>query len=328
MSKPLHSQPDFRFREVFPWLRALERLRMRQLMRSSIWVALTFVGVLVSLVLVAKGCEVLGLLDLTGFTFDGILWGGILLALVGVVATAFLARDIAIWALQSISVEQWLAEQEGAVQGSLPFILDKVLEKAGWHWKKPLFYIYPGSEINTIGLSVGRRRSIVLLSSGLVERGDQEQIEAALTFTVKRLISGDLTALLVMFGMIVPMTLFPARMMALLLGTSLRSSEEETPSDAVETFMVILLEAFFVLFGALAMRQFSRSSAGRIDSEMMLSPLNNAYVKLLESEILTRRDRHRERFTAPFCAFDRVPTPFTLFRYVRSSQSRLHKFMR
>ena len=124
------------------------------------------------------------------------------------------------------------------------------------------------------------------------------------------------------------MTLFPARMMALLLGTSLRSSEEETPSDAVETFMVILFEAFFVLFGALAMRQFSRLSAVRIDSELMHSPLHDAYVKLLESETSSRKERHRERFTAPFCAFDRVPKAFTIFRYVPSSQSRLHNLMR
>jgi hypothetical protein len=121
------------------------------------------------------------------------------------------------------------------------------------------------------------------------------------------------------------MTLFPARMMALILGTSLRSAEEETPSDEVETLMLILHEVCLVALGSLSMRYFARSALVRADKQMAATSFRAPWTQLLELDEATRKEGHRERFTAPFCAFDKVSRALSLTSYVDASSVRISR---
>lgn len=292
-------------------------------MRPWVYPFLTFCGVLTSLAVAAKISEMTGFLDLVGFTLDGVLQGGACLAVAGIFSTLYLARDIAVWSLAALSLEEWAQEHPQVDFDGIKAVWADALVKCQWRWSTPRLYIYPAKELNAVAISVGRGRSLVLLSSGLLEQGRNEGVEAALIYSLMRLKSGEMTGLIVMFGMMIPMTLFPARMMALLLGTSLRSAEEETPSDIVETSMVIMLEAFFVLCGSLMTSQFTRSGADKTDRQLLGSSVQADFERLLELDAAQRTERHRERFTAPFCMFDKGGTyGLTWLHSLRSSKVR------
>jgi hypothetical protein len=125
-----------------------------------------------------------------------------------------------------------------------------------------------------------------------------------------------------MYGLMIAMTLFPARMMALILGTSLRSAEEETPSDEVETLILFLHEVCLVALGSLCMRYFVRDTLASIDMQMVRPSDIQPWIQLLDKDAQRRMVTHRERFTAPFCMFDKTGRVFAFWSYVSASGTR------
>jgi Zn-dependent protease with chaperone function len=296
------------------------------MLRTVAFIVLTFLGTMVSFALFARVCEMTGFLDLVGWTYLGLVRGGLWLVVIGLLSTLYLARDVATWALKGSALADWDgSERESHRAQQVASYLPDILQSCGWRWAQPRVCIFPSNEINAISLSVGRGRSLILLSSALFHRATDEQIKAALMHSVLRLKSGHMTGLVIMYGMMIAMTLFPARMMALILGTSLRSAEEETPSDEVETLMLILHEVCLVALGSLSMRYFARSALVRADKQMAPTSFRAPWTQLLELDEATRKEGHRERFTAPFCAFDKVSRALSLTSYVDASAVRISR---
>jgi Zn-dependent protease with chaperone function len=293
------------------------------------YIGLTFVGIVISFALFAKGCELLGFLDFVGWTFQGAVIGGLCLVVVGLVSTIYLARDVATWALKGVMPEEWdedLSRKPGLTGQWMISVLPDILNSCDWRWAVPRLGIFPSKELNAVALSVGRGRSLILVSSAMLERATEDQAKAALTHSVLRLKSGQMTGLVIMYGMMIAMTLFPARMMALILGTALRSAEEETPSDEVETLILFLHEVCFVILGSLCMRYFARRANMLADKQTCATIHGKGLMQLLEMDVATRSEANRERFTAPFCLFEKVGRFFKLWSYAESGSDRLARF--
>jgi Zn-dependent protease with chaperone function len=290
------------------------------------FIGLTLVGIMASFGLFAKGCEWSGLLDLVGWTFQGVIVGGLCLVVVGLLSTLFLARDVATWALKGVTAAAWdqdLPQKRGLTGQWLVSVLPYILNSCNWCWAEPRLCIFPSKELNAVALSVGRGRSLILVSSALLERATEDQVKAALKHSVLRLKSGQMTGLVIMYGMMIAMTLFPARMMALILGTSLRSAEEETPSDEVETLMLFVHEVCLVVLGSLCMRYFARRATRHADKQICATEYAKEWLQLLEMDAVTRCASNREKFTAPFCLFEKVRRFLTLWSYTEASSDRL-----
>lgn len=296
------------------------------MLRTMAFIGLTFVGILISFALFAKGCELSGFLDFVGWTFQGAVIGGLCLVVVGLLSTLYLARDMATWALKGMMAADWdedLPQKPGLTGQWMISVLPDILKDCDWRWTKPRLCIFPSKELNVVALSVGRNRSLLLVSSALLERATEDQAKAALMHSVLRLKSGQMTGLVLMYGMMIAMTLFPARMMALILGTALRSAEEETPSDEVETLILFLHEVCFVILGSLCMRYFARRANLLADKQTCTTSHGRGLLQLLEMDAASRSEANREKFTAPFCLFEKVGRFFKLWSYSEASSDRL-----
>jgi heat shock protein HtpX len=94
--------------------------------------------------------------------------------------------------------------------------------------------------------------------------------------------SGDVHALAFMGGMVFAFTLYVARMLAFLMGTSLRQTEEEaTSSDFAELFVTGALTLLLTLPGALVFWWYSRRSALRADQAIAALVGRETYTALL-----------------------------------------------
>jgi hypothetical protein len=111
-------------------------------------------------------------------------------------------------------------------------------------------------------------------------------------------------------------------MIALILGTSLRSAEEETPSDEVETLILFLHEICLVVLGSLFMRYFVRDTLASIDRQVVRTGVSHPWIQLLDKDAQRRMVTLRERFTAPFCLFDKTGRVFAFWSYVSASGTR------
>lgn len=95
-------------------------------------------------------------------------------------------------------------------------------------------------------------------------------------------------------------TFYVARMLAFLLGTSLRQTEEEaTSSDGVELFVTSVLIVLVTVPGALVFWWFSRSSALRADTAVAKVMGQNAYAAL-PARLPGSQALRREIFTDAF----------------------------
>lgn len=301
--------------------------------RSSLFAFFALAGIGLNLWIFARFLEATGALEIMGFTVPGVVIGGLILALVGLASSLFLVKDVAIWALGAAPLDEWYADEEtvAAIQqsGSLgesdvSQVVDGVLQSCQWRWSAPQIFVYPQDEVNVVAVGVRRSNAVILISKGILTAHSQASLEPALRFAVHRLSRGDMGFLAAMYGMIIPFTLFPARMMALLLGTSLRTSDEDTPSDTVERMMYGSLEFVLVFCGSLVAKFYARSSEVATDQLLAASdPSRIDLLRALQDDSRDRVTRHREPFTAPFTFTDRVIPWRAAFGYHRPSVTRL-----
>lgn len=218
--------------------------------------------------------------------------GGI--ALTGALSTWYLANDMAVWSVGA----EYCASDDAVVAKISPMITE--LSAAAGLKVPPRLAVYPVTEINAIVVARSRSSSTVAVSQGLLERANEAQIRSVIGYAVSKISSGEIVPLLLLQGVVMAFTLFPARMFALLLGTSLRTADEDTPSDRVERLITAALEVLLLPSTALLIRLYSRMTQKKADQRaaILVGLENHAQVLAsLESEVAPRV--FRESYALP-----------------------------
>ncbi|HYX37335.1 MAG TPA: M48 family metalloprotease [Oligoflexus sp.] len=183
-------------------------------------------------------------------------------AVLGGISCLMASRNIASWAMK---VDLWDDQTDPDFQRA-----EAALQRAQacLHLKKkPQLGLYERDEVNAFMIGLTLPRSTLALSRGALRHLSATDLEILITRELLHFKSGDVKAIALMQGMIFAFTLYVARMLAFLLGTSLRQTEEEeTPSHGVEILVTSALIVLLTLPGALVFWFFSRSSALRADA--------------------------------------------------------------
>lgn len=155
--------------------------------------------------------------------------------------------------------------------------------------------IYESEDINAFATGRSRNSSLVAVSSGLLNRMNDEEREGVLAHEVAHIANGDMVTMALVQGVINAFVMFLSRVAAFAISQALRSDDDESPqSPWVNTLITIGLD---ILFGFLAMpivAWFSRYREYRADAgaaslagkEKMISALEalkRAYPQLEES---------------------------------------------
>lgn len=127
----------------------------------------------------------------------------------------------------------------------------------------PQVGIYPGEEINAFATGPTRNRSLVAVSTGLLDRLDEEQVKGVIAHEVAHIANGDMVTMTLLQGVMNAFALFFARVLGHLAASAVH--EEQRP--ALRTAVTLGAELALGLAGGLVTAWFSRRREYRADRD-------------------------------------------------------------
>ncbi len=143
----------------------------------------------------------------------------------------------------------------------------RLAQKAGLP-AMPEVGIYQSPEVNAFATGPSKSRSLVAVSTGLLNRMDTEAVEGVLGHEVAHIANGDMVTMTLIQGVVNTFVMFFARIAAWAVSNAMAGNRdrEEAPSRGVYFICQIVFEIVFSLFGAIVVAWFSRRREFRADA--------------------------------------------------------------
>jgi heat shock protein HtpX len=122
--------------------------------------------------------------------------------------------------------------------------------------------IYDSPEVNAFATGPTKRRSLVAVSTGLLNRMDPDAIEGVLGHEITHIANGDMVTMTLLQGLINTMVLIAARIIASVVA----SNVEERSRSGVRILTFYLLQFVLSLLGSMVVCYFSRWREFRADA--------------------------------------------------------------
>lgn len=153
----------------------------------------------------------------------------------------------------------------------------------------PQVGIYDSPEVNAFATGPTRRRALVAVSTGLLQRLDRRSVEGVLGHEIAHVANGDMVTMTLLQGVINAFVMFLARVLAFVLSQFFRRSDDEGPSYMLQYALTLVLEIAFSILGAIVVATFSRWREFRADAGGARLAGREAMVGALESLLRTTR---------------------------------------
>lgn len=155
--------------------------------------------------------------------------------------------------------------------------------------------IYQSEDVNAFATGRSKNSSLVAVSSGLLNRMNDDAIEGVLAHEVAHIANGDMVTMTLVQGVINAFVMFFSRIVAFAISQAMRNDEDDAPASPWVNMLIVF--ALDILFGLLAMpivawfsryREFKADSGGAslAGKEKMISALQSlqlAYPQLVEA---------------------------------------------
>lgn len=161
--------------------------------------------------------------------------------------------------------------------------------------KMPEVGIYQGDEINAFATGPSKNNSLVAVSSGLLNRMNDSEVEGVLAHEIAHIANGDMITMTLVQGVVNAFVMFFSRVVAFMIDQTVRGDKEESGglSPLVHMFLVMALDIFFGILASPVVAWFSRyrefradkggaDLAGREKMIMALESLKRAYPQMVE----------------------------------------------
>lgn len=128
--------------------------------------------------------------------------------------------------------------------------------------------IYASEELNAFATGPTKNRSLVAVSSGLLQRMSDEELEGVLAHEISHVANGDMVTLTLIQGVVNAFVMFLARVVAFAISQALRDRDEkgEGMSYFAQMIVTFVLEMVFMIFGSMVVAAFSRWREFRADA--------------------------------------------------------------
>jgi len=144
------------------------------------------------------------------------------------------------------------------------------LARAAYLPAMPEVGIYDSPEVNAFATGPTRSRALVAVSSGLLSRMGQREIEGVLGHEISHIANGDMVTMTLLQGVVNAFAMFLSRVIAFALAQSMRGNrdgERDSGGSPFLAFMVqMVLEVVFMLLGSMVIAAFSRYREFRADA--------------------------------------------------------------
>lgn len=188
----------------------------------------------------------------------------------------FLMAFCLVWgmggAFISLLMSKWMAKQFHGVQiiqtnnqnPELRALVNKVHDfarRAGLP-KMPEVGIYESIDINAFATGPSKSNSLVAVSSGLLQRMNEKEIDGVLAHEVAHIANGDMVTMTLIQGIVNAFAMFFSRILANIVA----SNVDEKFRGVVHFAVVILGDIAFTLLGSIVVNYFSRRREFRADA--------------------------------------------------------------
>ncbi len=195
----------------------------------------------------------------TGLNYNSLILFCLIWGMGGAFISLSLSRVMAKWILKVKVIDPSTQDQEEK----------KLLQKVETLAKKasipmPEVGIYFSKEVNAFATGPTQKRSLVALSSGLLEKLSQEEIEGVLAHEISHIANGDMVTMTLLQGIINAFVMFLSRILAFALS---RTGKNERSSVSLGSYMVFVFvfEVIFMVLGSLVIAAYSRFREYRAD---------------------------------------------------------------
>lgn len=189
-----------------------------------------------------------------------LVWG-----MTGSIISLLLSKTMAKWMMgvQLIDETSFSPEEREIVK-----TVYDLSRKAGLS-KMPDVGIYSSNDVNAFATGPSKSNALVALSSGLLQKLNKDERNAVIGHEISHIANGDMVTMTLLQGVINAFVMFLARVLAFMIGRSLKSKDEDR-SVASSPFLyhtiVMVLEIAFMILGSLVVAKFSRWREFRADA--------------------------------------------------------------
>ena len=221
-----------------------------------------FLFVLTNMLIMVTLMIVLSVLGVTGYvTPDGLNYGALMVfSLVWGFGGAFISLAISRWAAKTAMGVQLVNGRTG--QAELDWLyqtVEQLTRKAGL--PMPEVGVYNSPEVNAFATGPSKSRSLVAVSSGLLQGMRREEVEGVLAHEVSHIQNGDMVTMTLIQGVVNAFSIFFSRVIANII----RQVVDERISTLVYFVATIVFDIIFSLLGMIVVAWFSRAREFRAD---------------------------------------------------------------
>lgn len=221
-------------------------------------------------------------------------------------AGSFISLQLSRWtAKRAMGVELIDPDRPGGQQEErLVSLMRSLCQRAGLS-PLPEIGIYQSPELNAFATGPSRSRSLMAVSSGLLQRMDSRAVEGVLGHEISHIVNGDMVTMTLVQGVVNTFVMFIARVAAFAVDNAMRSRDDERRGGGLGYFahyiLVSVLESVLMLLASPLVYYFSRSREYRADAGSAALAGRETMIHALES--LRDGPRLRDDRGPAFAAF-------------------------
>lgn len=173
----------------------------------------------------------------------------------------------------------------------------------------PQVGIYQSPEVNAFATGPTKRRSLVAVSSGLLNRMNQGEIEGILGHEITHVANGDMVTMTLVQGIVNAFVMFLARVLAYVV-SGLGKDRRQGSGGSYGTYMIMVFvfEIVFMLLGSIVIAWYSRFREFRADKGGAELAGKEKMISALKSLQHTMNQRDQKAEQPAFQAF-KISTP-------------------
>ncbi|WP_408009645.1 protease HtpX [Pseudalkalibacillus sp. A8] len=165
----------------------------------------------------------------------------------------------------SLAISRWMAKKmmgvkvinpDGPLSSYEQDLVDRVhrLSRAAGLTKMPEVGIYDSPEVNAFATGPSKRRSLVAVSSGLLQNMDDDAVEGVLAHEVAHIANGDMVTMTLLQGIINTFVVFLSRIAA----WAVAQLVDEDKAAIVHFLAIIVFQIAFSILGSIVVMAYSR----------------------------------------------------------------------
>lgn len=125
--------------------------------------------------------------------------------------------------------------------------------------------VFESDELNAFATGPSRNRSLVAVSSGLLNTMDAKQVEGVIAHEVAHIANGDMVTMTLLQGVVNAFVMFMARILAQVVSSALNRNSENRSPGLLYFGMVFVFELALMVLGSMVVAAFSRYREYRAD---------------------------------------------------------------